>query len=398
MEAAEAAARAATAAEALAERLRAALGASTDPAAVAAAASSASAASASASASAAVSSARLLARLLSDSETTSASVPGGRVSQSRRRRDRSPACFVPKATRGSPVARRRRRDGPRSTRTRRMRWWWSASGRGTRTPRTPRGASRQSARARTRRDATADSLPRNRRDALRKTLRRDGRVPAQRRRTGRDRSEPSRRFGFYVREHDGGGAARAPGRGGEGADAVLPNAHLSEKENAEGDDEIVADAVEGEAKGDDEIVADAVIPSSSAAFRETVEPSASASGSPSGRTPRRRNLRRPEGERAYNSAGRLACIVRRRSRRRPRRGRERVLGGDGTLLSEDALPGVRQSVVVGRRLGRRVRQRGEGADLYDDDMRPIGKKYKRRFEQFRKLVDALDRGGGEAAG
>ena len=77
-------------------------------------------------------------------------------------------------------------------------------------------------------------------------------------------------------------SARAPGRGGEGADAVLPNAHLSEKENAEGDDEIVADAVEGEAKGDDEIVADAVIPSSSAAFRETVEPSASASGSPSG--------------------------------------------------------------------------------------------------------------------
>ena len=80
--AAEAAARAAISAEALAERLRAALGSSADPVAVSAAASAAaSAASASASAAAAVSSARLLARLLSESETpaTSASVPGGQV-------------------------------------------------------------------------------------------------------------------------------------------------------------------------------------------------------------------------------------------------------------------------------------------------------------------------------
>ena len=79
-------------------------------------------------------------------------------------------------------------------------------------------------------------------------------------------------------------AASARARPGGEARAPTPSfqTRTSREGNAEGDDEIVAGAVEGEAKGDDEIVADAVIPSSSAAFRETVEPSASASGSPSG--------------------------------------------------------------------------------------------------------------------
>ena len=36
---------------------------------------------------------------------------------------------------------------------------------------------------------------------------------------------------------------------------------------------------------------------------------------------------------------------------------------------------------------------GEGAESYDDSQQPH-KEYKRRFERFRKLVDALDRGGG----
>ena len=402
VEAAEAAARAATAAEALAERLRAALGASTDPVAVAAAASSAaSAASASASASAAVSSARLLARLLSDSETTSASVPGGRVS-------RVPAPSGPFtgvlrsegdawiASRPSTKARWTQIDpnAPDALVVECFGAWDADPADHAGCVSAERsGADLGETRTRIRFHGTGAMHREKLFAAMDACLLREDE---------QDETDPNRRDvsdSTFANTMEAA-SARAPGRGGEGADAVLPNAHLSEKENAEGDDEIVADAVEGEAKGDDEIVADAVIPSSSAAFRETVEPSASASGSPSGENAEASKPQASGKAKASVQLGGKVGVHRPEAFTAPPEGVDVREFSEGTGHFYPKMPCLECGSPwwLGDDWDAECANCGEGADSYDDDMRPIGKKYKRRFEQFRKLVDALDRGGGEAAG
>ena len=394
VEAAEAAARAATAAEALAERLRAALEASADPVAVAAAASSAaSAASASASASAAVSSARLLARLLSDSKTTSASVPGGRVS-------RVPAPSGPFtgvlrsegdawiASRPSTKARWTQIDpnAPNALVVECFGAWDADPADHAGCVSAERsGADLGETRTRIRFRGT-DAMDREKLFAAMDAclLREDE----------QDETDPNRR------DVSDPTFANTMEAGGEGADAVLPNAHLSEKENAEGDDEIVADAVEGEAEGDDEIVADAVIPSSSAAFRETVEPSASASGSPSGENAEASKPQASGKAKASVQFGGKVGVHRPEAFTAPPEGVDVKEFSEGTGHFYPKMPCLECGSPwwLGDDWDAECANCGEGADTYDDDMRPIGKKYKRRFEQFRELVDALDRGGGEAAG